>query len=152
MVARSRRVFSAGEKGLDVGFQGAVASLDPGAIVVQQHVGALLTDVEQVPDFAIDVRDMGERSSGCVLNELCHRADVVGQAGNTKEGDFVTVRLLDLRDRGAFSSSKRSPGCPEPEHGVLAFKRGQIELGVAERGKGTDQLGLSGRGSGFRWA
>ncbi len=116
----------AGDEFFDVAWQVAVSRQTERAVVVDEHVGALLGDAKASPQLRCLVIDVLDGANALLIDKLTHRV-WVAQAGYSEEDDFVTELLLCLYDRRGLCTSKWSPGGPEPQDDVLALKARKID-------------------------
>ena len=117
------------------------------AVVVDEDEGRLGAHAVGGPHIARLVDNVGERAHIEVGDEVVDGIKVVSTR-DTDEVDLIAQCSLYLCDRRGFSSATSSPRCPEPEHGVGAFERAEIDLTAIGGGNHAGLDGLRGRGVG----
>lgn len=88
-------------------------------------------NVVGLPNVATDVGDVSkivDARAGC---ELLHLLDAVS-ACDTDDLNLTRKLFLYRCDRRGFSPARRSPGGPEPQHGVLAGQVVGVEQGAVD--------------------
>ena len=121
----------------DVFYKRAVLAHSPGSVVVNEHVAALTRDAESIPDVG-SIIEVPKGISAGFAKKGPHVLGV-GKARHSNEVDPITKLFLCFYDRRSFTSSKWSPGRPEPEHDVLASKGVKVDGCSVEGGKFASQ-------------
>ena len=98
----------------------------------------MLSHAKLVPQLAIEIRDVEESVPSSAAGEIDDRINFEGQRRHSDEVDLISKFLFDSHDRGGFGPSKRSPGCPHPEHHVRVVELGEVDSIAVEIGEVAD--------------
>lgn len=107
-----------------------------GAVIVDEDERGLCRDLVVGPQRAVIVDGVLEGADIERVDELVNCRKLV-PAGNTDKRDGASILLVYRCDRRGFCSARRSPRCPEPQHGVGAFEG--VEVDLATRCRFADQ-------------